>query len=40
MQAPYGRSPADAVGAEGIAALGRLIRDELPPLFAGAKLTS
>ena len=40
MQAPYGRPPADALGAEGVAALGRLIRDELPPLFAGApKLT-
>ena len=40
MQAPYGRPPADALGVEGISALGRLIRDELPPLFAGAKLIS
>jgi hypothetical protein len=40
MQAPYGRAPADALGADGIAAVGRLIRDELPALFGGAKLTS
>ncbi len=40
MQAPYGRPPLDALGAEGIAALGHLIRDELPSLFAGAQLTS
>jgi len=40
MQAPYGRPPVDALGAEGVAALGRLIRNELPPIFTGAKLTS
>jgi penicillin-insensitive murein endopeptidase len=40
MQAPYGRPAADAVGADGIAAVGRLIRDELPVLLGGAKLTS
>jgi penicillin-insensitive murein endopeptidase len=40
MEAPYGRPPADALGADGLAALGRLIRDELPPILAGGKLTS
>ncbi len=40
MGAPFGRPPADALGTEAAAALGRLIREELPPLAAGAKLTS
>jgi penicillin-insensitive murein endopeptidase len=40
MSAPFGRPPADAIGAEGKAALGRLIRDELPPIYAAPKLTS
>ena len=40
MQPPFGRPPADAIGEAGVAALGRLIRGELPAIFAGGKLSS
>jgi penicillin-insensitive murein endopeptidase len=40
MDVPYGRAPFDAVGADGVAALGRLFRGELPLLVAGGAQTS
>jgi hypothetical protein len=40
MEAPFGRAPADAIGADRLAAFGRLIRDEPPPSPAAGKLTS
>jgi penicillin-insensitive murein DD-endopeptidase len=40
MDAPYGRAPADALGADGVAALGRLFREELPLVLTGGKQTS
>jgi penicillin-insensitive murein DD-endopeptidase len=40
MAAPYGRPPADALGEDGFAALGRLFRQELPLALTGAKQTS
>jgi penicillin-insensitive murein endopeptidase len=40
MDAPYGRPPLDALGVQGVAALGRLFREELPLVFTGGKQTS
>ncbi len=40
MEAPFGRAPAESVGADRLAAFGRLIREETPPTPAAGKLTS
>jgi len=40
MGVPYGRPPVETVGADAIAAFGRLFRGELPLTFVGPDLTS
>jgi penicillin-insensitive murein endopeptidase len=40
MEAPFGRAPVDSIGADRLAAFGRLIREEPPPSPAAGKLTS